>query len=40
MMGDDWMSGHPTTWPEAVEVVGIWFAVAAIAWAFAWWGKR
>lgn len=30
-------SPAPATWPEAVETVGVWFAVAAIAWAIAWW---
>lgn len=33
------MSRDPTTWPEAFEVVGIWFAVAAMVWAIAWWRK-
>jgi hypothetical protein len=31
------MRPPPPTWPEAVETVGVWFAVATIVWAIAWW---
>jgi hypothetical protein len=34
------VTAPPTTWPEAVEVVGIWFACALIVWAIAWWAVK